>query len=225
MTGGRRAAATLAWVAIFSVAFAFVEASVVIYLRALYYPEGFAFPLKLIPAGYLRVETAREVATIIMLATLGVIAGRRPWEKFGFFLFAFGIWDMAFYAWLLGTVGWPGSLFEWDILFLIPLPWIGPVIAPLAISLLMTICGGMVVLRSAGERLFHPGALSWALGIVGTALILFSFLADTDAGLRGASPAPYHFGLLVAGLLAYIAGFVFACRPARPFPGSGNGNL
>jgi hypothetical protein len=99
------------------------------------------------------------------------------------------------------------------------------VIAPLAISLLMSICGGMVVLRSAGERLFHPGALSWALGVVGTALILYSFMADTDAGIRGANPVPYQYGVLVAGLAAYIAGFVFACRPARPFPGSGNGNL
>jgi hypothetical protein len=221
MTGGRRAAATLAWVAVFSVAFAFVEASVVIYLRALYYPEGFAFPLKLIPAGYLRVEIAREAATIIMLAAIGVIAGWRPWERFGFFLFAFGIWDCAFYAWLLGTVGWPGSLFDWDILFLIPLPWIGPVIAPLAISLLMTVCGGMIVLRSAGERRFHPGAISWVLGVVGTAFILFSFMADTHAGLRGASPAPYNYGLLITGCIAFIAGFVVACRPARPLPGSG----
>ncbi|HEX7571476.1 MAG TPA: hypothetical protein VF514_00170, partial [Bacteroidota bacterium] len=219
MTGGRRAAATLAWVAVFSVAFALVEASVVIYLRALYYPEGFAFPLKLIPPGYLRVEIAREAATIIMLATLGVIAGWRPWERFGFFLFAFGMWDIAFYAWLLGTVGWPGSLFDWDILFLIPFPWVGPVIAPVAISLLMTIFGGIVVLRSAGERRFHPGALSWALGVVGTSLILFSFMADTDAALRSAYPAPYHYGLLVAGLVSFITGFIFACRPARPVTG------
>jgi hypothetical protein len=223
MTGGRRAAATLAWVTVFSIAFAFVEASVVIYLRALYYPEGFAFPLKVIPAGYLHVEIAREAATIIMLAAIGIIAGRRPWERFGFFLFAFGIWDIAFYAWLLGTIGWPGSLFDWDILFLIPLPWIAPVIAPAVISLLMTICGGMVVLRTAGERRFHPGVLSWALGVVGTSLILFSFMVDTDAGLRGASPVPYHYGLLAAGLIAYIAGFVFACRSAGPVTGTAHG--
>jgi hypothetical protein len=222
MTGGRRAASSLAWVAVFSVAFAFVEASVVIYLRALYYPEGFAFPLKLIPPGYLRVEIAREAATIIMLGTLAIIAGRRPWERFGFFLFAFGVWDIAFYGWLLGTVGWPGSLFDWDILFLIPLPWIGPVIAPVAISLLMTVFGGMVVLRSAGERPFHPGALSWALGVVGTALILYSFMADTDAGMRGGNPAPYHYWLLAAGLAAYITGFVFASRASPSLPGSGN---
>ena len=220
MTGTRRAASTLAWVAVFSVAFAFVESSVVIYLRALYYPEGFAFPLKLIPAGYLRVEIAREAATLIMLATIGLIAGWKPWERFGFFLFAFGIWDIAFYAWLLGTIGWPASILDWDILFLIPLPWIGPVIAPLLVSLLMTLCGAAIVLRSAGERRFRPRALSWVMGVLGTAFLLYSFMADTDAGIRGALPAPYRYGLLAAGLAAYAAGFFLACRRPRLLPGT-----
>lgn len=215
MNGPRRAAVTLAWVAAFSVAFAFVEASVVIYLRALYYPEGFSFPLKLIPAGYLRVEIAREAATIIMLATTGIIAGWKPWERFGFFLFAFGIWDIAFYAWLLVTVGWPATPFDRDILFLIPLPWIGPVIAPVAISAFMILCGSVTVLRSAGDRHFRPGAVSWLLGIAGTAFILVSFMIDTDAGMRGTMPAPYNYGMLSAGLVAYIAGFLVACRPLR----------
>jgi len=222
VTGRRRGGATLAWVAVFSIAFAFVEASVVIYLRALYYPGGFAFPLKLIPAGYLRVEIAREAATVIMLAALGVIAGWRPWERFGFFLFAFGVWDLAFYAWLLAAAGWPGSLFDWDILFLIPLPWIAPVIAPVAIALLMVIAGAVTVLRTAGEKRFHPGPLSWGLGVLGTSLILYSFMADTEAAAGGAVPAPYHYGLLVAGLMAFIAGFVFACRPPLRIPRVGS---
>jgi hypothetical protein len=203
-------------VAVFAIAFALVEASVVIYLRALYYPDGFTFPLKLIPGGYLRVEIAREAATMIMLATLAVIAGWRPWERSGYFLFAFGIWDIAFYFWLLVAVGWPASLFEWDILFLIPIPWIGPVIAPLSISALMVTCGGMLVLRSADGRQFRPGPFSWVLGAAGTAMILFSFMSDTDAGLRGAVPVPYHYNILILGLIAYIAGFVLACRSPRP---------
>ena len=202
----------------FALAFAFVEASVVIYLRALYYPDGFAFPLKLMPAGYLRVEIAREAATMIMLATLALIAGWKPWERFGFFLFGFGIWDIAFYLWLLVAVGWPASLLDWDVLFLIPLPWVGPVIAPLAISALMVICGGMLVLRAAAGGYFRPGALSWVLGSAGTAMILFSFMSDTDAGIRGAAPAPYHYSLLMLGLIAYIAGFVFASRSPRAGP-------
>ena len=216
MTGERHPGPTLAWVAVFSLAFAFVEASVVIYLRALYYPEGFTFPLKVMEAGYLRVEIAREAATMIMLACIGIIAGRKPWERFGYFLVAFGIWDVAFYAWLLVAAGWPASLFDWDILFLIPLPWIGPVVAPLAISLVMVTCGALVVLRSAGDKRFHPGALSWALGAAGTACLLYSFMSDTDAGVRGALPSPYHYWLLAAGLVAYVAGFIIACRAGRP---------
>ncbi|HTY59093.1 MAG TPA: hypothetical protein VMF59_09755 [Bacteroidota bacterium] len=224
MTSGRHPGPALAWVAVFSLAFAFVEASVVIYLRALYYPDGFSFPLKLMQAGFLRVEIAREAATIIMLASVGIIAGFRPWERFGYFLFAFGVWDIAFYAWLLAAVGWPGSLFDWDILFLIPLPWIGPVIAPMAISLLMVAFGAVMVLRSAAEKRFRPGALSWALGLAGTASVLYSFMADTDAGIRGAYPIPYHYGLLAAGLAAYIAGFVTACRAARSMTGTPAGD-
>jgi hypothetical protein len=221
VNGGKHASATLGWVAVFSIAFAFVEASVVIYLRALYYPGGFAFPLRQIPADYLRVEVVREAATIIMLGTIGFIAGSKPWERFGFFLFAFGVWDIGFYAWLLGTIGWPGSLFDWDILFLIPLPWIGPVIAPVTISLLMTVCGIVAVLRSTGGRHIRTGALSWTLGAIGTTLILYSFMADTDAGVGGALPAPYHYAPFAGGVCAYIAGFLLACRVPRTVPGTG----
>ncbi len=212
MTPGRHPGPTLAWVAVFSLAFAFVESSVVIYLRALYYPDGFVFPLKVMPAGYLRVEIAREAATIIMLGATGIIAGWKPWQRFGYFLFAFGVWDIAFYAWLLVTIGWPSSLLDWDILFLIPLPWIGPVIAPVAVAALMVTIGALLVLRSAGEKYFRPRALSWAAGAAGTLCLLYSFMADTGAGMMGAYPAPYHYGLLGAGLAAYIAAYLLACR-------------
>ena len=219
-TVARRAPASLVWVAVFAAAFALVEASVVIYLRALYYPGGFAFPLRELPAGFLRLEIAREAATILMLLAVGAIAGAKPWEKFGYFMFAFGVWDLLFYFWLLVTTGWPASLFEWDILFLIPVPWIGPVIAPVLIALLMIACGGIIPLRVAAGRRFHPGILSWSLGLAATLLVLWSFVADPDAGLRAALPASYHYELLVCGLAAYIAAFVLACRalPADAAP-------
>jgi len=208
----RRIPSSLAWVAVFAAAFALVEASVVIYLRALYYPGGFAFPLRDLPPGFLRLEVAREAATLLMLLAVGAIAGQKPWERFGYFIFAFGAWDLLFYFWLLVTTGWPGSLFEWDILFLIPVPWIGPVIAPVLVSLLMIACGGIIAIRGAAGRGFRPGLISWSLGCAATILVLWSFVADTDAGFRGSLPAAYHYELLVLGLLAYIAGFVLACR-------------
>jgi len=208
----RRVPVALAWVAVFAIAFALVEASVVIYLRALYYPGGFSFPLRDMPPGFLRLEIAREAATILMLLALGVIAGAKPWEKFSYFIFAFGLWDVMFYAWLLVTIGWPASPAEWDILFLVPVPWIGPVIAPVLVSLLMIVCGGVILFRSAAQKSFRPGVLSWVLGIAATVLVLWSFMSDTDAGLRGAFPAAYHYELLALGLAGYIAGFVLACR-------------
>jgi len=219
-SAARRVPVSLAWVAVFAVAFALVEASVVIYLRALYYPGGFSFPLRDLPAGFLRLEVGREAATILMLLAVGVIAGAKPWEKFGYFIFAFGVWDLLFYFWLLVTIGWPASLLEWDILFLIPVPWIGPVIAPVLVSLLMVASGGIIAFRSAAGKTFHPRLLSWALGFTATALVLWSFTADTDAGLRGAAPAAYHYELLVLGLAAYIGGFAIACRtpPADALP-------
>jgi hypothetical protein len=215
VNGPRRAGPTLAWVTVFAVAFALVEASVVMYLRALYYPDGFAFPLKLIPGGYLRVEIAREAATLVMLAAVGIVAGARPWEKFGYFIVAFGVWDALFYFWLVVMVGWPASLVEWDVLFLIPVPWVGPVIAPLLVSLLMVVCGGVMVLRLSRDRRFKPGAVSWVLGALGTALVLLSFMIDTEAGLGGRMPAPYHYDLLLPGLAAYACGFILACRSPR----------
>jgi len=82
-------AGKMLWVALFAVAFALVESSVVVYLRALYYPAGFSFPLRLMEIAHLGVELGREIATIVMLVAIGVIAGRPAWERFGYFLIAF----------------------------------------------------------------------------------------------------------------------------------------
>src|SRR5512134_294061 len=97
----------LLWVSLFGVAFALVESSVVVYLRSLYYPEGFAFPLKLMSPQHVGVELSREAATIVMLAAIGVVAGSKAWEKFAYFLVAFGVWDIFYYVWLRVMLDWP----------------------------------------------------------------------------------------------------------------------
>ena len=121
---------TILLVSVFAVAFALVESSVVVYLRLLYYPEGFAFPLKPALMSHVAVEVSREVATIVMLAVVGLIAGRSRWQRFSYFMIAFGVWDIFYYVWLKIMLNWPASLLDWDVLFLIPVPWIGPVVAP-----------------------------------------------------------------------------------------------
>ena len=128
---------TLLLVCIFSIAMGFLESAVVIYLRELYYPSGFKFPLIALPANITLVEIIREASTMIMLVLIGFFAGKNTTQRFSFFLFSFAVWDIFYYLFLKVFTGWPESLFTWDLLFLIPLPWIGPVITPCILSLTM----------------------------------------------------------------------------------------
>ncbi len=203
----------LVLVAVFGIAFAFVESSVVVYLRALYYPQGFSLPLKAISNEHLVVELCREAATIIMLLTIGFVAGRKGWQRFGYFLLAFGVWDIFYYVWLKVMLNWPSSILDWDILFLIPLPWIGPVLSAAAIALLMLVCGVDIVVRISQQKHFSPTLVSWGAATVATGIILFSFMSDTDATLKGNMPRPYPYELLVVGVLLYLAGYIIAIRP------------
>ena len=130
------------WISVFAVAFAAVESAVVVYLRALYYPEGFSLPLKIFGRNHLWVELARELATMVMLASVAVLTGSNRWQRFAYFLISFGVWDIFYYVWLKVMINWPSSIFDWDILFLLPVPWIGPVIAPVLVSFFM-ILGGL----------------------------------------------------------------------------------
>jgi hypothetical protein len=205
----------LIWVSVFGIAFAFVESSVVAYLRALYYPDGFTFPLRVITQQHLAIELAREAATIMMLVAVGILAGGKAWQKFGYFLVAFGVWDIFYYLWLKAILNWPGSFVDWDILFLIPLPWIGPVIAPVLVASLMTVCGLLIVVRVATGVCFRPVLLSWLSGLAATVLLLYSFMSDVGAGMRGQNPLSYRYELLVIALVLYGLGFAFACKPQR----------
>jgi hypothetical protein len=199
-----KAIRTNLWVVLFSIAFALVEASVVVYLRALYYPGGFALPLKVISGFHLGVELSREAATIIMLAAVGIFAGRTRWERVSYFLIAFGVWDIFYYVWLKLFLNWPASIFDWDILFLIPLPWIGPVIAPILVSLCMII-GGWAVIRMERRGIsFHPTTPEWMLTVIGSLSILFSFTYDLGATLRSLPPRHYPYALLWLGMVCYI---------------------
>ena len=198
----------LTYIVIFAVAMAYFEAAVVVYLRELYHPEGFMFPLKAVPTGEIIVELFRELATMIMLVMVAVMSGRKSWERFGYFLILFGIWDIFYYVWLKATIGWPSSLLDWDILFLIPLPWIGPVIAPVAVSALMIIIGlSMTRLCQKGFS-FKPTVRTWILAVLATAMILFSFMYDLDATLRFQMPRPYLYWLLISGLALYIVAYL-----------------
>jgi hypothetical protein len=203
---------TIVEVFIFAVAFAFVESAVVVYLRALYYPSGFVFPLRTMSPQIVQIELVREAATIVMLASAGMLAGSSRWSRFGFFMFAFGIWDIFYYVWLKVLLNWPATIFDWDILFLLPMPWIGPVIAPVTISLLMIISALIIIQRENVGRTIHPSNLVWLLTAIGTGLALFSFLSNSTATLQFQRPHPYHYSLFCVGIGFYIAAMCLFLR-------------
>jgi len=137
--------APLGVVVVFATAMAYLEAAVVLYLRTLGNRLEPYQPNPLPPAidfGY--AELLREAATVVMLAMVGWLAGRGLRARFGYFLVAFGVWDIFYYVFLKPLTGWPRTLLDWDVLFLIPLPWWGPVIAPMCIAALMVIYGTLL---------------------------------------------------------------------------------
>jgi hypothetical protein len=199
-------------VILFAIAFAFVESAVVVYLRAIYYPEGFSLPLHVMKTPHLMVELFRELSTIVMLVSVGLLAGSTRWQKFSYFLVAFGVWDIFYYVWLKVILNWPATLFDWDILFLIPLPWIGPVIAPILISLVMIAAGIMIIQKEAGGKEFHPSVFTWLVSGTASLAILYTFVRDTGAALHSQLPQPYRYEFFVPAILLYLFAMNLAFR-------------
>ena len=168
-----RISRTCLWICAFSIAMALLESAVVVYLRSLYYPDGFSVAFKIIDKNILQVELLRELATLVMLLAIACLAATSFTERFAYFLMSFAVWDIFYYVWLWILIDWPVSLMEWDILFLIPFTWLGPVAAPLLCSITMILLA-LVVLKS-GRRV-SPAV--WALLISGSLLILFTFMED-----------------------------------------------
>ena len=165
-------------VAAFAVAMAYVEAAVVAYLREIYAIEDLVRDLPTVADRLTAIELGREGATIVMLLAVGWLAGRHLQDRLGLFVFAFGVWDFAYYGWLFVIEGWPRSPLDWDVLFLIPVPWWGPVLAPALIAAVMCVGGAAAVLgadRGVSWRLTWTNA---AVAAVGIAIVLYTFTVD-----------------------------------------------
>ncbi len=169
---------TILWVTLFSIAMGLLECAVVVYLRELYYPEGFSFPLKTMSTRLALTEILRETATLIMLVSLGILAGRTKTEKFGYFIYSFAIWDIFYYVFLKAILGWPESLFIWDILFLLPTTWVGPVIAPVLLSLAMIILTLAIVYFTNKNSDTTLKNHEWWLLITGSVVCIISFTLE-----------------------------------------------
>ena len=169
---------------LYAVAFGYLEAAVVVYLRAIYYPEGFSFPLKPMEPGILGVEIGREAATVVMIFAVAWAAARSRWQTLIGFALVFGVWDITYYVGLKILLDWPASLFELDVLFLIPTVWVGPVWAPALIALPMSAAAWALWPMDYG--VIAPRGWEWSLVIAGCCMLLATFtLPVALAGVTG----------------------------------------
>lgn len=201
----------------FGIAFGFLEADVVVYLRYLYYPQlsGPIFPLKIVDPEIFKFEIFREISTIIILLTISYLFKRKKGEYLPSFIITFGIWDIFYYVFLYLLIGWPPSLLSFDILFLIPFPWMAPVLCPVLISLIL-ITAGFIHLQYGPVKLSSFDIWFIILGIIS---VLWSFISIPIHLISGLKPEiflsyvpekfPFHFfisgiSLLVFGLFRKV---------------------
>jgi hypothetical protein len=169
---------TVLWVFLYSIGMAFLESAVVVYLREIYYPYGFGFPLAPIDKHIAITEVGREAATLLMLLAIGFIAGRSRIQRFAYFIFSFAIWDIFYYVFLRVLIGWPESLMTFDVLFLIPTTWVGPVITPVIASLTMIGLALPIIINEGKGKVIKFSMLAWILLIVGSVDLVLAFIWD-----------------------------------------------
>jgi hypothetical protein len=210
---------------LFGISFGYVEAAVVAYLRVIYdpirhriHPErrpNDLFPLitpqQLADAGpehsrRLAIEVGREAATMVMLAAIALAVAHNIHQWIAAFAIAFGVWDISFYAFLKLWIHWPDSLATWDILFLIPLPWVGPVWAPVLVAFSMVVCG-IISLQAGGIR---GSVLHWTGVLAGAAVIILAFVWDFRNTTAGRWPNPFNWPLFLFGEALGVSAFLAA---------------
>jgi len=213
---------------LFGVGFGFVEAVVVVDLRAVLHPisrqtgrtsSDKVFPLFTLDqldgadpvAGRLmRIEIGREAATLVMLAGAGLAAGRNFLQRFAAFSLSFGVWDLCYYLTLHLLLGWPASLWTWDVLFLIPVPWAAPVIAPALVAMSMVIAGSTVLLCESTGRSFRVGRWHWAAIVAGGLILVAAFCRDSSNLAGGGLPSTFPWPLFLGGEALACGAFLHA---------------
>lgn len=222
-THERRAAYGSLWV--LALAFGWIEASVVIYLRALSLRESALhstgdLPNPLVtfaslPDRLVGLEMAREACTLILLTAVGWLAGRRMADRIGAFVVAFGVWDLTYYAVLRLVSGWPESIGAWDILFLIPSPWVAPVWAPVVVASLFAVFGSYLFWTPDRRRWYRWADAAVLLASV--CLTLAAFLTGADAAIDHRVPAHFPSWLFWVGVALGAGWFIrVERRQVRP---------
>lgn len=186
-----------------------------VYLRALFCPEGFQFPIKMIPEKILIVEVFRELFSIVMLVSVAALIDAKFYIKFSFFAFIFGVWDIVYYIVLKISLNWPVSLNDWDILFLLPLPWLGPVWAPCVVSLSL-ILGSLYLIKQYEKGVeYSIRAKDWVLMAIFGLIVILSFLWEYRAAIGFEKPSAFPWYIFVVGEGAAVLYLIYILRTRK----------
>ncbi len=225
----RRAAYLSLWLV--ALAFGWIEAASVVYLREVYVRElsilppavfaGLPVTLVSLPGRLVAVEVVREACTILLLGGVAWLAGSRSADRTGAFLLAFGVWDLTYYAALRLVLGWPDRLGAWDILFLIPLPWVAPVWAPVTIATLFVAAGSYLFWTFQRERRYRwpDVAVLAASGVLTIAAFLVEWRSAVDHRVPERFPVWLFSAAVVLGASWFVRVEQHARRLAHPEDG------
>jgi hypothetical protein len=208
-------------VLLLAVAMGYLEAAVVVYLRAALEAVPGAVPAhEASTLGTFEVvEIVRELATLVMIGAAGWLAGRSGLERLAWAAVIFGIWDIVYYAGLRLTIGWPEAFDTWDLLFLVPMPWVGPVWAPMVVSIALIVFGLAAARRLRAGGTLVLSAAHILAGLAGGALVITSFLIDADRVIGGDTGPWTAWPIFWAGMMLAVVAALSALL-ARPPTGS-----
>ncbi len=199
-------------IVIFSISFAYIEAAVVVYLRTIFYPEGFSFPMPEFGVSalwqkLLLVEVGREAATLVLILNSAWLLGKNLRQRVGLFMIIFAVWDIFYYVWLKVLLNWPNSIMDWDILFLMPMVWASPVLAPVLLSIGMLVFAVLILRRTRPIKVAAAAKFGFVTAVT---ILITSFCIG---GLYIAEPdfrSHFYWPVFTAGYILAIATF-FKC--------------
>jgi hypothetical protein len=216
----RAAVPRITAVVLYAVAMAYAESAAVLYLRTIYGgvdPVGPRHSLFDPLPDFVWIEIGREAATILMLATVGYLAAATAVGRLGAFAVAMGVWDIFYYVFLWLFAGWPRSALASDVLFLIPLPWWGPVLSPILLAVLIVLAGCAAMARELGDGVPPLRFRELAAVVIGGGLCLIAFMANSlDALPDGLDAAfsvrggPFAWPIYLLGLVVASFGLLRA---------------
>jgi hypothetical protein len=103
-------------------------------------------------------------------------------------------------------------LLAWDVLFLIPIPWLSPVLAPVIVSISLVTAAMIILHLEELGRILLFTKWDWLSEIFAGLIIIASFLTQTDILISQEEPHFYPWWLFLLGMMIGLVVFIRRVR-------------